>query len=1682
MTTSYSNLGGTGSRTWITATMSGLVGGCSPPTALPLVDGSYSNGCSTATAWGGSNTAGEIKFDFPEARVIDAFKWYQSGTANNGTWKWAGSNDDSTYTDLLTGFTLGGATSPVEYTYTNTTGYRYYKLIQTGGTTSGSDWVQEIEFKIDPAPSGGPTTWNPYDKNPGVLLSSGNLRAQSVTPFGTAGVRAGYSASAGKLYFETYVTANDQNYYSGVGVTKLSQALNDVYGGAGGFIVTQDKVVVNGSNVLSGLSTGSHTICIATDLDNQRVWVRVDGGYWNGNATYDPATNTGGLDISGSGSINSQACAPLWCSSTSTTNNIDMTANFVATAYAQTPPTGFGNWAAAPSGVTGTWASTEAVDTSAATGTLPSAPSLDSPVGNTHSSTLSYTSAGLVNILVLWVWNDGSTTTAVSSPTYGSFTKRATLSHVAGYTQELTEWWVAVASGAGASVSSEVISITTVGGPGLSMIAAGVKGCSSTAPFDTSGSFPATINSSGSSAPTATGINSTSSLPLVGGLVGTASNTNLGSTPGTSFTYDLHEHSGNGPPDSDLALEHYAPGSALSGFSATWGTSYGEWAFLVDAFAPPPPPAITGTCASTETKDALAFVGGVLGGSWHSTEGADAMSVTGGVLGGSWHSTEADDVMDFIGHPELYGIWESTEAVDAMTFHDAPQGAWDSTEAKDAMAIAGGVLGGSWHSTEADDAIATLGGADPFGTMAATEAPDVWAEATFFDPYGSWHSTDTPDAWASDVVFPPYGALASTEVADLMSSTGTVPPHGTWASVEGADTLATTGDVLATFFDPATASWGIDFQALDLTIINQLAFGQTVGAKSNTTRSTGKYYAEFTTRFSAANSGVGIGNALATFDGWGNSVNVGPGNGPAASGAACFSSLNGTIWIDGVQQSNWSGTDTLYNAIVRVAIDLDNNLIWFSVNGGHWNGLAGANPALGIASPRPPSNQPQEISGGYDISAVTAHGPIYLWAELVSAYDAATLNPGNSAFAYSVPSGFAAWDVAAPINIPLQMDGYATSDVHGTDGGITLGTVTLSTTQDDDVIVLGVSTGGFWTCGDVDHVTSSSGLVWKRRNKRWQSGGYKQGSGTVISQGLDTEIWWAHAPVALTGEVITVHMTRVTGGMGLVAFGVSGANYTTPWDKHTLAGGYVDPGGGGSSDYYFPPTSSLYTKARNAFLFGFHGGTAADAGVAQAPWTYVTSALGTEPFGYGDFLSLVYQVVEEPQFNTNVVVGSIVSGIGTIYTASSMMFDSIVAADEAGTDKEIVWFWDSNSVTNVIQLSTGRTLQLSYSAVNYNLMVIIEVAIMSASGTGTVSSISEAQGSLSSSGFERRSRTVTSTPLGPLAVEIWWGWMPMYTAAERPNNDTITINTANTAAGDIIGATMLGLGGTTGAFGLGDPFWDINPAVPSKNSNSSGSPPPYATDISTTIPSELVVAWTANNTHNVPGFTEPFVTLVQRYPSTIVPIMQLNSVAPPLYTGFEFYYEPGLATSETAEFLQSPEPNGWIVIADAIPVGPPQPPSGTMHISDPQDKFTHTGDYSTIGIASPGGWVGLLPLYATMTMTEREDICGGTPNLGYSPFLGEGWLGWVMAQAAWNSTESHGDAMAAYGWVIGFGITGQLNATGAKDRLAFSNRATVTGTMGAVETPDRWASAGIVLPAAHVHPKAPVKRRLLIVT
>ena len=90
-----------------------------------------------------------LKFDFGSGKTIIEAKFIQYGAESHGTWKWQGSNDDSSWTDIGSSFTMGGGVTEQLHTQlnNNTTSYRYYQLLGiTGNTTYPCIW-SEIQFK-----------------------------------------------------------------------------------------------------------------------------------------------------------------------------------------------------------------------------------------------------------------------------------------------------------------------------------------------------------------------------------------------------------------------------------------------------------------------------------------------------------------------------------------------------------------------------------------------------------------------------------------------------------------------------------------------------------------------------------------------------------------------------------------------------------------------------------------------------------------------------------------------------------------------------------------------------------------------------------------------------------------------------------------------------------------------------------------------------------------------------------------------------------------------------------------------------------------------------------------------------------------------------------------------------------------------------------------------------------------------------------------------------------------------------------------------------------------------------------------------------------------------------------------------------------------------------------------------
>ena len=121
-----------------------------------IVDGGTANQNPRMYPNGETVSGKYFRFDFGNESsgypIITGARWYQDTTATQGVWKWQGSNDASSWTDIGESFTLGtGATGPATPAImttmsANTTAYRYYQMAGVSGSCVNLAYWLQIEF------------------------------------------------------------------------------------------------------------------------------------------------------------------------------------------------------------------------------------------------------------------------------------------------------------------------------------------------------------------------------------------------------------------------------------------------------------------------------------------------------------------------------------------------------------------------------------------------------------------------------------------------------------------------------------------------------------------------------------------------------------------------------------------------------------------------------------------------------------------------------------------------------------------------------------------------------------------------------------------------------------------------------------------------------------------------------------------------------------------------------------------------------------------------------------------------------------------------------------------------------------------------------------------------------------------------------------------------------------------------------------------------------------------------------------------------------------------------------------------------------------------------------------------------------------------------------------------------
>ncbi len=190
-------------------------------------------------------------------------------------------------------------------------------------------------------------TWNPADKDPDITLSNGNLTATGAG--GNDLVRATIAKGSGKFYWEITIGTDAGNITMGVATSVHSLAIllgaqAQPAGSGMGYESSSGQKYRAG---VAGASYGSapavgDVIGVALDLDNNAVWFSLNGSWVDGDGSDSSATVLAEIEA---GTTASAAFASIAAGSYFPAATVPwpavLTANFGASAFTHTVPTGF---------------------------------------------------------------------------------------------------------------------------------------------------------------------------------------------------------------------------------------------------------------------------------------------------------------------------------------------------------------------------------------------------------------------------------------------------------------------------------------------------------------------------------------------------------------------------------------------------------------------------------------------------------------------------------------------------------------------------------------------------------------------------------------------------------------------------------------------------------------------------------------------------------------------------------------------------------------------------------------------------------------------------------------------------------------------------------------------------------------------------------------------------------------------------------------------------------------------------------------------------------------------------------------------------------------------------------------------------------------------------------------------
>ncbi|TAN78309.1 MAG: hypothetical protein EPN20_01015 [Magnetospirillum sp.] len=145
---SYANAGGSGARGDIVITHSS---GWHASSSFALCDGTTAGSMGTLVVSGTAVAGMWVQFDFGAgaAKYFSQFKrHYDTASTGVDTWKWQGSNDAASWSDMTAAAVWGGGVAVTDTVGGNYGPWRYVRHVGVSGNSSQASWNAEMDFSI----------------------------------------------------------------------------------------------------------------------------------------------------------------------------------------------------------------------------------------------------------------------------------------------------------------------------------------------------------------------------------------------------------------------------------------------------------------------------------------------------------------------------------------------------------------------------------------------------------------------------------------------------------------------------------------------------------------------------------------------------------------------------------------------------------------------------------------------------------------------------------------------------------------------------------------------------------------------------------------------------------------------------------------------------------------------------------------------------------------------------------------------------------------------------------------------------------------------------------------------------------------------------------------------------------------------------------------------------------------------------------------------------------------------------------------------------------------------------------------------------------------------------------------------------------------------------------------------